>query len=523
MPTVTKVIPNTYRDSVALMQLSGALKRIDGIEEAAAIMATVGNIALAREVGLLEADMAARPSDMLVIVRTDSDQAAQAAFDCAEQALKEKVAAAANDGAAAIPVRSIGMALAAAPQANLALISVPGDYAAAEAGKAIDGGLNVMLFSDNVSLDDEVRLKRRATERGLIVMGPDCGTAIVAGVPLGFANKVRRGAIGCIGASGTGLQQVTSLVDRFGEGISHALGTGGRDLSEAVGGQSMLMALSMLTGDDATSVIVLVSKPPAPAVAAKVLAQAAKAGKPVVVCFLGGDPAAVVGANLHAAATLEDAADAAVALLRGRAPSTAAAQTSDGDIVPLAAEQRYIRALYSGGTFAYEAAVLLGASLGKVWSNAALRSEDELNDPWTSTAHCIVDLGDDVFTRGRPHPMIDHRLRNERIVREAADPEVAVILFDVVLGFGAHPDPAAEIIPAIESARAAAARRQRKLAFVGFLCGTASDPQDLGRQATMLREAGVILADSNAQAVRTAAVIAVAPRSVTEAGREVRA
>ena len=298
-------------------------------------------------------------------------------------------------------------------------------------------------------------------------MGPDCGTAIVDGVPLGFANKVRRGPIGCIAASGTGLQQVTALVDRLGAGVSQAIGTGGRDLKAAVGGATMRAALALLAADRDTKVIVLISKPPAPAVAKTVLAAAAKAKKPVVVCFIGADPSAASGRNLHPVRTLEDAARAAVALAGGRTPSARTPRSNASATPRLAPGQRFVRGLFSGGTFCYEASLLLGEALGQVWSNAPVRDEDELDDPWRSRGHSVIDLGDDVFTRGRPHPMIDHRLRNERLVREAGDPEVAVLLVDVVLGLGSHPDPAAEMIPAIEAARAAAAKGKRRIAFVG--------------------------------------------------------
>jgi succinyl-CoA synthetase alpha subunit len=399
------------------------------------------------------------------------------------------------------------MAVAADPGANLALISTPGEYAAAEATKALRLGLNVMLFSDNVSIEDEVALKKFAREQDLIVMGPDCGTAIVNGVPLAFANVVRRGPIGCIAASGTGLQQVTCLVDRLGVGVSQAIGTGSHDLGEAVGGITMLQGLEALAADKATKVIVLISKPPAASVASKVLAAASKIGKPIVVCFVGADPAAIKGKNLYPAKTLEDAARAAAALAQGRKPAAKATKVA----VPrlgLKPGQRYVRGLYSGGTFCYEASLLLGEALGKVWSNAPVKKSDKMADVWKSREHTVIDLGDDVFTRGRPHPMIDHRLRNERIVAEAGDPDVAVILFDVVLGYGSHPDPAAEMVPAIKAAQARAAKGKRKIAFVGFVCGTAGDPQNLASQEAALRQAGVLLADSNAAAVRLAARIA---------------
>jgi succinyl-CoA synthetase alpha subunit len=397
------------------------------------------------------------------------------------------------------------MALAARPDASLALISTPGEYAAAEALKALRLGLHVMLFSDNVALEDEVRLKREAEQRGLMLMGPDCGTAIIAGVPLGFANAVRRGPIGVIGASGTGLQQVTSLIDRGGLGVSHAFGTGGRDLSAEVDGLTTLRALDELAADPDTRVIVLVSKPPAPAVAKKVLVRAAATGKPVIACFLGADVQAIQSRGVRAAATLDEAAAMALAAARGT-PYVTPRPSSASHEVKIGRGQRWVRGLYSGGTFCYEATLLLSQALGDVRSNTPVGAARALDDPWRSAKHTLVDLGDDAFTRGRPHPMIDQRLRNERMKREAADPEVAVILFDLVLGYGAHPEPAAELVPAIRAARAAAGGRE--IAFVGFVCGTEGDPQNLSRQSAALLEAGVILAESNAHAARLAASIA---------------
>jgi succinyl-CoA synthetase alpha subunit len=514
MPTFSRIIPNTYRDSVSLMQLSASLKDVAGVEEASAIMATEGNISLLAEVGLVDRGLAPQPSALLVVVRAKNEGAANAAIAKVEAALKTRAPAAAASGPAGVAQpRSIEMAVEALPGPNLALVSVPGEYAAAEAGKALALGLNVMLFSDNVSLADEIALKRAAAKRHLLVMGPDCGTAIIDGVPLAFANKVRRGAIGCVAASGTGLQQVTALVDRLGAGVSQAIGTGGRDLKEEVGGLTMLAGLDALASDRETKVIVLISKPPAPSVAAKVLAAAAKAKKPVVVCFVGAPTAKLPGRNLHPVRTLEDAARAAVALAGGREPAQRRGSPRIVGAPRFAPGQRFVRGLFSGGTFCYEASLLLGEALGQVWSNAPVRHEDELDDPFKSRGHTVIDLGDDVFTRGRPHPMIDHRLRNERMVREAGDPEVAVILFDVVLGYGSHPDPAAEMVPAIATARAAAAKRKRRIAFVGAVCGTDTDPQGLARQEAALAKAGVILGSSNAEAVRIAAAIAKRGRS----------
>lgn len=488
---IHKVIANLYRDSVSLMQLSAALARMPGVAQASAVMATPANLDLLREAGLMDAQVAASPNDLLVAVSGKPVAALEAALAAAIAALDKAPAPAAGGGPAALAPRSLQMALARAPQANLALISVPGDYAAAEAEKALRLGLNVMLFSDNVPGADEAALKRLAREKRLLVMGPDCGTAIIDGVPLGFANAVRRGAVGVVGASGTGTQQVTSLVHRLGAGVSQAIGTGGHDLSAEIGGVTMLEGLARLAKDKDTRVIVLISKPPAPKVAAAVLAAARTAGKPVVVNFVGS-ASSEEAKNLHFVKTLEEAAVAAVALSRGRKPAPVAFKPKMPK-VSFSKKQKYIRGLYSGGTFCYEASALLGDA----WSNAPVDPARKIADPWKSKEHTLIDLGDDVFTRGRPHPMIDHRLRNERLLAEAADPAVAVILFDVVLGHGSHPDPAAEMLPALAKAR----KKNRSVAFVASVCGTDEDPQGLARQEAALRKAGVLLEGSNARAV----------------------
>lgn len=506
--TRSRVIANTYRDSVALMQLSATLVEAAGVEQASAVMATAGNLELLREGGLDFGATEARASDVLVAVRAKTDAIAAATLDRAAAMLAKTKAVGTGDGPAAIVPCGLTMAAAQSPGANLALVSVPGEYAGSEAARALEAGLNVMLFSDNVSLEDEVALKARAAERGLLVMGPDCGTAIIDGVPLAFANSVRRGPVGAIGASGTGLQQVTSLIDQAGVGISQAIGTGGRDLSDAVGGRTTLAALELLSRDKDTKVIVLIGKPPGADTAKQVLAAAGKLKKPVVVNFIGADIAVGKARNLHVAATLEDAAAIATALASGRSAAVRRASIRLPRLPRLAATQRFVRGLYSGGTFCYEASMLLGDLLeAPVWSNASVRGDRHLDDPRRSRGHTLVDLGDDMFTRGRPHPMIDQRLRNERIVQEAGDPSVAVILLDVVLGHGSHPDPASAIAPAIAAARAKAAKGKRKLVFVGFVCGTNTDPQHFATQQATLADAGMVLARSNAQAVRMAARI----------------
>lgn len=510
------VKPRMYRDSVELMGLSAALRSVPGVRQAVAIMATERNKATLEMSGLLvDAVASARPDDLLVVVEGETDAAALEALARAERMLVEQRPQASPSAGGRGAPRTLEAARRAFPDANLALVSVPGPYAAYEAEKALRAGLHVHVFSDNVELADEVRLKRLGRELGLLVMGPDCGTCLIGGVPLGFANAVARGPIGIVGASGTGIQEVSVIIDRLGSGISHAIGTGSRDLSDEVGGITTLMALDALDEDPDTSVIVVVSKPPGARAGRAVLERARACRKPVVVNFLGAPPQALQQAGVVGAATPEEAAVRAVALARGEPTGAAPPAFPREDMVALAAQeasrkdrrQRFVRGLFSGGTLAQEALWVLERRLGAVWSNAPLRPEFRLPTGRQSRGHCVVDLGDDEFTRGRPHPMVDPSYRAERLLAEAADPEVAVILCDVVLGFGAHPDPAGELARAVTQARR---RSAGHLTVVASVCGTSGDPQNLARQEQALREAGVLVFPSNAAAAEAAAAIAAA-------------
>jgi FdrA protein len=503
MRTIHEVIPREYRDSVALMQLSAALAKMPGVKQASAVMGTENNLGLLRQAGMDIGEVAVGPNDLLIVLQGD-EAALQPALEEAHTRLSAQGQSADSGEARQTSPRSIAMALAEHPEANMAMISTPGEYAAAEALKALNLGLNVMLFSNNVSGPDEAMLKRAARDKGLIVMGPDCGTAIINGIPLAFANVVKRGPIGAVGASGTGLQEVTVLVDRLGGGISQAVGTGGHDLSNEVGGISMLTGLKYLTDDPSTKVIALISKPPSRDIADEILGRARASGKPVVVIFLGADANALTGGNIYGVRTLEDAARAAISLAAGRSPEPADESVPIPPGIPkLASGQKYIRGLFSGGTFCFQATMLLQESMS-VHSNTKVGASLPLKDMFKSEGHTVVDLGDDVFTRGRPHPMIDYRLRTERIVQEISDPETAVLLLDVVLGYGSNANPAAELLPALKSAREIAKQKGRAFICVGHICGTEGDPQGLASQTQALQGAGMILTDSNAQAVRLA-------------------
>jgi succinyl-CoA synthetase alpha subunit len=508
-----RIVPNLYKDSVALMAISSKLLDIDGVDGASVVMATPTNLENLAQAGLGEG-LDTKPSDLVVAV-SGTDEACEAALALADELLSEKPADAGGGVVAELPPSSIQMAVSRDPSLDFALVSVPGPYAAAEAMKALRLGMSVMVFSDNVPVDQELAMKQLADERDLMVMGPDCGTAIVNGLPLGFANVVRRGPIGVVGASGTGVQEVTSRIHNLGSGVSQALGTGGHDLSDHIGGISMLRGLAWLEQDPGTSVIVLVSKPPSEQVASVVLDRARTMSTPVVVIFLGADPAGFSDDVIRGAETLADAADVAVALAKGKpAPALGGAIGNDvrgplDDAVRrMGPSQRYVRGIFCGGTFCFEAQLLLQAAGITSWSNTPVAGNHTLPDIRVSREHTVVDMGDDEFTQGRPHPMIDPTLRNERVARDAADPETAVLLVDVVLGYGSADDPLSGLLTTIGQARTDAKGAGRHLAVVAHVCGTDADPQHRAAAIDKLRGSGAVVASSNAEAARWAAYIA---------------
>jgi len=454
----------TYHDSVRLMQASAAVQAADGVESALIAMGTDLNLGLLADMGFAVPE--AGPDDMIVAVRAADEQAAAAAVASLDAVLAARPEQGGTlDAPAPCTVGRAGDDLGA----DLALISVPGPSAFLEAEEALRHGMHVMIFSDNVAVEHEVLLKQMGRERGLLVMGPDCGTAVVGGVGLGFANAVRPGPVGLVGASGTGIQQLCCLLDDAGVGIRHALGTGSRDLSSRVGGSATLQGLAALDRDPGAEVIVVVSKPPAAEVAERVRAAAESCRTRVVFALIGEQ-------------TLEAAAAATLTSLGVPVPEPASWPAPGRGHRPGA-----VRGLFSGGTLCGEAAMVAAATLGEIG--------DDLDAP----GHTMVDLGGDEFTRGRPHPMIDQRLRLHHLEAAAADPSVGVILLDVVLGYGAHPDPASELAPAIAGAV------EREAAVVVSLCGTNADPQGRDAQAAALRDAGASVFLSNAAAAGYAA------------------
>jgi len=512
MNTRVLIEKNAYHDSVSLMSLSGKVLSQEGVHDAVVSMATEMNEELLNNVGMgTEESQSATENDLIIAVKADSDDVLNEVYSFIDEQLNSKKSGKNKSGNEA--VTTLNAALKAVPDANLAVISVPGEYAAREARLALDNGLNVMLFSDNVSVEDERALKEKAVEKNLLVMGPDCGTAMINGKGLCFANSVKKGGIGLVAASGTGLQEVAVQIDRMGYGITHAIGTGGRDLHEKIGGIMMLEGLKRLNEDDETKVITLISKPPSKMVQDKILAQVAKVEKPVIVCFLDGDRKEVEESGAGFASNLIEAAKLSISALDESADIFADKdgqlhKVVEGEISKLTESQNYIKGLFCGGTLTAEALSVLREEVKGVKSNVAKKEEEKLSDTATADTHILLDMGDDEFTKGKPHPMIEPNLRNERILREAENPNTAALLLDFELGYGSHPDPVGQSLETLIKAKEIAEKAGRYLPVIAYICGTSSDIQNLKEQEAKLNNIGVITLDSNAQASKAAGLIA---------------
>ncbi len=514
MTVKTVIKASEYHDSVTLMLVAKELTKLPGVQDAAVVMGTDSNKAILDQSGLLTAEAKkATPNDLVIAVKTDGDVDAALAEADVLLAKKQSV-----DSGTEFRPKTVRGAVKGMSGANVAIISIAGRYAADEAWECLKRGLHVLLFSDNVSIEDEVALKKYARDHGLLLMGPGAGTAILNGAALAFANVIPAGPVGIVSAAGTGLQETSTLLGKNGVGITQGIGTGGRDLKKEIGGIMFIEGIKALQDDPDTKVILLVSKPPAPEMAKMVYDQVLKSQKPTVVCLLGGDPKSVVVApQIYPVNTLEEAGLMAAKLAGAKiadpkaviAKETAEIKEIAKSLKPkLKKTQKYLRGLFSGGTLCYESqAIWRDENEIEVLSNAPLDKHYQIADSNKSEKHTTIDLGEEEFTVGRPHPMIDNDLRIRRLLLEAKDPEVAVIMFDVVIGYGAHPDPAAELGDAVRKARELAAKDGREIIFVSSVTGTEGDPQGLTRTTQTLKSAGVIVCNSNAAASRLTALL----------------
>lgn len=492
----TVIQKNNYQDSIVLMLLTNQLLTLQGIKNASVMMGTPANKDIFKTSGLYTDDMATATSNDMVLVLDMQDQSViETVMVEIERFLNDQSKTDADEGPES--VKTWDKALSMGADADVVVLSVPGTMAANEIETALAADKHVFCFSDNVSLADEARLKKMAHKKGLLLMGPDCGTGIINGIPVAFTNAIRKGKIGVVGASGTGIQEVTTLIHKLGEGVTQAIGTGGRDLNEAVGGITMQDSILALENDPETEVIVVISKPPAPAVRDQVLHLLRNSRKPAVTIFLGEAPTDHEE-NLYRAYTLEEAAQIAVQLLRHENIQLAQSDEPESTIT-FSTEQHQIKGFYSGGTLAYEAAMLIEAGL-----YLSVPNDHEDGFILNAGGHQIIDLGDDMYTQGKPHPMIDPTKRKELLRKAGSDPQTAIILLDIVLGYGSHKDMASELAPTIKELKAQAMDANRALVVIATIVGTELDPQDASAQAAILEEAGVVLCQSNAQAVKKA-------------------
>jgi FdrA protein len=497
---------DAYYDSVFLMLINRDVKKIEGVIDAVVSMGTEMNITLLRDTGLADKELdGVTPNDLIIAIEGKSEEVVVEAMKAAKALMDKKNSG--DEGEGYKPA-SLEGAIKTVPDANLVIISLPVEFATRDVRKSLNNGLHVMLFSDNISVESEIELKNLAKEKGLLMMGPDCGTAIVNGKPLCFANVVRPGDIGVVAASGTGLQEVTCAIEKFGGGITQGLGTGGRDLKNVqIGGTMMLMGIEALKNDETTKVIVVLSKPPADVVAEKVIDALSKTGKPSVIHFIGLEPREQKG-NLYFAGNLEEAAGMAVALSKGETYKKRT-YTIDRSIVDaiieketsgMSGSQKYIRGLYTGGTLADEALIMFDREIGNIYSNNQSKEDFIPADPNKSIEHTIVDLGDDVYTVGRPHPMIDPSTREDRIKIEVEDEQMAVMLLDIVLGYGSHEDPAGAILDSMREAKEKFDKRGGYLSIITSITGTEGDFQSIDATKSKLESIGCIVMPSNFQA-----------------------
>jgi len=496
-----KVVKGRYFDSVFLMKMARTVSEFEGVQDSSVVVGSAENIKILKSAELfLESFSEATGNDLIIVLKGVDGQILNEALLKALELMnpKENLSGKKNNE----QTQSLESALTKLPKANLALFSIAGKYVAEEAMNALKQNLHVMLFSDNVSLEDEIKLKTYGRDKGLFVMGPDCGTAIIDGVPLAFANAVHRGPIGVVAASGTGLQEVTCLISNLGEGISQAIGTGGRDIKKEVGGICFLMGVEALMNDPETKVILLVSKPPHEDVMNKITQKVKGTTKPVIALFLGATKESLKETGIHYAENLADAAFLAVKHCNkiNHSPFFDLEELKKvaGSILTRAKKGQYLRALYSGGTFCYETQLILNKlGVGEVFSNAPTAHSFKLENNFQSIRHTVLDLGEDEFTVGRPHPMIDFSLRNKRIIEEAKNPETMILLLDLVLGYGAHLNPLADLLPTLKEAL-------QYVPIIVSVTGTDQDPQ--GRREIMktLRETGIVVKESNAQAATLA-------------------
>ncbi|MGL4367193.1 MAG: acyl-CoA synthetase FdrA [Brevinemataceae bacterium] len=496
---------NFYKDSITLMSVTNKVNNLDGVLESTLGMGTDMNKEIIKSIGFSEEELqSVKANDMMIALKLENESFLDKILEQIAELFIVK-----DEDNTNYAYSNSKQAISENKNLNMAVISIPGNHAYHEVKRCLDNNINVMLFSDNMSIEDELKLKQLAVSKDLLMMGPDCGTSIINGIGLCFANKVRKGNIGIVGASGTGIQEATVLIDKLGAGISHAIGTGGRDLSQEIGGLMMMQGMKMLEQDSQTDIVLLISKPPAKEIAEKILDQAKKSSKTYIICFINGDKNLVEEKGFQFAMTLEEAGFAAANASLSKVISP---DFSQEQIIASAVQktlkqgQRYLRALYCGGTLAAETEMIVGKD-HMVYSNVSKIKERKLSDPFVSKENSIIDLGDDVFTQGKPHPMIDPSIRNSRIIKEAQDKSVAVMILDFELGYGSNSNPVGMTVESLKKAKQIAKDDSREIVIICYLLSTKGDKQNIQEQKRLLEDLDVIMVNSNAEAARIASAV----------------
>ncbi|MBE7092912.1 MAG: acyl-CoA synthetase FdrA [Clostridiales bacterium] len=504
MVVINYVEKNVYYDSVFLMKLASKLTNIEGIDNASIGMGTPLNKDTMADLELLTSEGSeATANDLIIAIRGENNEICDFAKAEFEKSIKEK-----RQSQGTTAYRSIGGAKAALPDSNLAIISVAGEYAAVEGKRALQNDMNVFMFSDNVPIEDEVELKKLAQEKGLYMMGPGCGLSFINGVAIGLCSMVNRGDIGLVGASGSGIQEVMVLVHRNGFGVSHAIGTGGRDMSDEVGGITMIQGIRALEADESTKVIALISKPPSQSALMKVISVVKECKKPVVIQFINGDNQVLKENGIMYSESFDQTAEMVMELSSGKKVKLQDdmdyEKIADEEVKKFSGEQKYFRGILCGGSLTDEAQLMWTKQKGDIYSNVAFDKKLMLDDPFCSKEHTLIDIGDEIFTKGRAHVAIDPTARVNRFIKEARDKETAVIYLDFLLGYALHPDPASVMSKAIIEEKARAKSEGRHLCVVATICGSDMDPQGFEEQKQILLDAGVIVAETNSRVVNLA-------------------
>ena len=493
---------NRYVDSVTLMQVRAKAMKIAGAVIAEVQMATPANIDILKELEF-EVPTDAGSNDLVCGIRAENEEAAEKILKVIDGVLNHRVESDEN-------YTSLDEINFAETGYNLAQISLPGEYAAKEAQKAMEYGCDVFIFSDNVSIEEERALKEYGHAHGKLVMGPDCGVGLSDGVCLGVGSIVKKGNVGIVGASGSGSQEVACVIEKCGYGVTEIIGTGGRDLAKEIGGITMMDGIRRLENDPETKVIVLVSKLADTQVMEEILAFADNMTKPVVAVFLGGNKKMYEGHRVIGVMNLEEAGLKAVELLTGKKEHLGYSDAeleaiANREIEKLHMNQKYFRGLFCGGTFTEESLIYFNQhnTENQLYTNLNNRYATQLEDAETSKGHTILDLGAENFTEKAPHPVFEPSLRVDRLKKELEDPDVAVVMIDFITGPAVAEDPFSDLAAVAREANSS----DRHITFIGAVCGSEEDPQNVTEMSKLLRDSGFIVTGSNYQSTKLASMM----------------